>query len=231
VRQALALAEGVLARTELGRAARWRALVGRCRLAAMEGRFDEAEADLAEAEALAGEDEAHFVGLASHRAAIERLVGDYAAAEARLRRVHDVLAAANDLGHLATYDHHLADAVLGLGEVDEALALTRRIAEIAVPEDVDAQAGWRRVHARALARRGEPDEAVRLAREACALADATEYHEVRMESADALVEVLHLAGRPGEAAEAYRRALELHEQKGDTFGAEKLRQAFGPPAT
>ena len=229
VRAGLARIEEVLARTELGRAARWRTLVGRARLVALEGRFDEARADLAEAENLAGA--ASFVALAGHRAGIDRLAGDYAAAEEQLRRVHDILEAANDFGHLATYDYQLAHASLALGNVEEALELTRRVAEIVVPEDVDAQVGWRWVQARALARTGELEEAVRLARAACAVADATEYHEVRMDAADTLVEVLHIAGRPEEAAEAYRRALELHEQKGDTFGAEKLRQAFGPPAT
>jgi class 3 adenylate cyclase/tetratricopeptide (TPR) repeat protein len=148
VREALARTEEVLGRSELGRGARWRALVARSRLAAMEGRFDDAYADLAEAEALAGEGETNFVAFASHRAALERLVGDHAAASERLRRVHDVLEAAKDYGHLATSDHQLADALLGLGAIDEALELTRRIADIAVPEDVDAQAGWRRVHAR-----------------------------------------------------------------------------------
>jgi hypothetical protein len=43
--------------------------------------------------------------------------------------------------------------------------------------------------------------------------------------------VLHLAGRPAEAAAALRRALALHEQKGDAFGAAKVRQVLGPPAT
>ena len=62
-------------------------------------------------------------------------------------------------------------------------------------------------------------------------AEATEYHEVRMDTADALVEVLRLAGRREEADAALRRALELHEQKGDVYGAARLRQALGPPAT
>ena len=75
------------------------------------------------------------------------------------------------------------------------------------------------------------ETAVRLAREACAIADETEYHEIRMNSADALVDVLYAAGRADEAADALRRALELHEQKGDVYGAERLRQSFGPPAT
>jgi hypothetical protein len=52
-----------------------------------------------------------------------------------------------------------------------------------------------------------------------------------MDTADTLVEVLHLAGRHDEAATEYSRALELHEQKGDLHGAARLRQVFGPPAT
>jgi tetratricopeptide (TPR) repeat protein len=161
VPEALARIEGVLARTGLGRAARWRALTGRARLVAMQGRLEEADADLAEAEALAGD--AHFVVLATHRADVELATGEHAAAERRLRRVHDLLLDASDYGHLASSDYKLADAVLGLGKVDEALELTGRLAEMAVPEDVDAQSGWRRVHAKALARKGDLEEAVRLA--------------------------------------------------------------------
>jgi class 3 adenylate cyclase/tetratricopeptide (TPR) repeat protein len=229
VDEALSRIETVLARTNLGRAARWRALLGRARLVALAGRLDDANADLAEAEALAGE--AHFVVLAMHRADLELLVGDHASAEERFRRVHDVLSAAKDYGHLASNDYKLADAALRSGRVEEALELTRQVAEMAVPEDVDALAGWRRVHAKALARRGELEEAVRLAREASEIAEATEYHEVRMDTADALVEVLRLAGRSEEADAALRRALDLHEQKGDVYGAARLRQALGPPAT
>jgi ATP/maltotriose-dependent transcriptional regulator MalT len=99
-----------------------------------------------------------------------------------------------------------------------------------VLEDVDAQSGWRRVRAKALARKGQIDEAVLLAREAVAIAEQTEYFDVLVQSVGALGEVM-LLGESDEAEGVLRRALALHEQKGNLVAAERIRQVLGPPAT
>jgi class 3 adenylate cyclase/tetratricopeptide (TPR) repeat protein len=219
--------EKILRRPDLSRNLRRRTLHGRARFVAMLGRFDDARADIAEAEDLELE---LGVSRTSHPAEIELLAGNFAAAEAHLRLMYDDFQAVNDLGHLATVSHLLADAVLAQGNVDEAVALTDGIESMTVPEDVDAQSGWRRVRAKALARQGHADEAVRRAREAVAIAEKTEYFDVLVQSVAALGEVLRLAGSD-DADDVLRRAIELYERKGNVVGAEQARQVLGPPAT
>jgi tetratricopeptide (TPR) repeat protein len=219
--------EELLARPDLSRALRRRVLHGRGRLVAMKGRFDEARAAFAEAEEL---ERGMGVTPTTHPAEMELLAGEFTAAERLLRPYCDDLRAAGDFGHLASAAHLLADAVLGLGGVEEALALTADIDRMTVAEDIDAQVGWRRVRAKALARQGSIEEAVQLAREAVAIAEQTEYHEPHVQSVEALGEILAAAGSD-EAAEVLRRAAELHEQKGNVVAAERVRQVLGPPAT
>jgi len=227
VDDALPRVEEILRRPELSRNLRRRTLHGRARFIAMLGRFDEARADLAEAEELE-----RGLGLIRtfHPGEVELLARDFVAAEAHLRVIYDELLVANDLGHLATLSHLLADAVLGQDRIDEALALTAGVESLTVPEDIDAQSGWRRVRAKALARNGQLDEAVALARDSVAIADQTEYFDVLVQSVGALGEVLLLA-TSDEAGPVLRRALEMHEQKGNLVEAERVRQVLGPPAT
>ena len=227
VEEGLPRVEEILRRPDLSRNLRRRTLHGRARFVAMLGRFDEARGDLAAAEEL---ERGLGVAQTSHIGDVELVAGDYVAAEAYLRAMYDELLAANDLGHLATLSHLLADAVLGQGRIDEALALTAGVESLTVPEDIDAQSGWRRVRAKALAQRGQVDEAVPLAREAVALAEQTEYFDVLAQSVTALGEVLLLA-ESDEAEVVLRRALDLHEQKGNVVAAEQIRQVLGPPAT
>jgi class 3 adenylate cyclase/tetratricopeptide (TPR) repeat protein len=227
VDEGLARVEEILRRPGLSRNLRRRALHGRARFMAMLGRFDEARADMSEAAEL---ERGLGVSRTSHLGEVELLAGDFAAAESQLRSMYDALLDENDYGHLATVSHLLADAVLGLGRIDEALELTATVESMTVPEDVDAQSGWRRVRAKALARQGRLDEAVALAREAVAIAEQTEYFDVVVQGVAALGEVL-LAAQSDEADAVLRRALALHEQKGNVVAAERIRQVLGPPAT
>jgi class 3 adenylate cyclase/tetratricopeptide (TPR) repeat protein len=224
---ALPRVDDVLAQPDLSRALRRRALVGRARFTAMLGRFDEARADLAEVEEL-GRDLG--VMMTSHAGDVELLAGNFAAAETVLRPMYDELLAASDYGHLASVSYLLAEAVLGQGRVEEALELTEGVDAMTVPEDVDAQVGWRRVRAKALASLGAIEEAVQLAREAAAIGARTEYYEVHAAAVSALGEVLRRA-QSDEAESVLREALHLHERKGNRVEAARIRQALGPPAT
>jgi tetratricopeptide (TPR) repeat protein len=227
VEDALPRVEEILRRPGVSRNLRRRTLHGRARFTAMLGRFDEARIDLAEAEEL---ERGLGVSRTSHTGEVELLARDYAAAEAHLRIMYDELLAANDLGHLATASHLLADAVLGQGRLDDAIALTAGVDGLTVPEDIDARSGWRRVRAKALARLGQTDEATQLARESVAIAEETEYFDVLVQSVTALGEVL-LVAESHEAAPVLRKALEMHEQKGNLVEAAWIRQVLGPPAT
>ena len=154
-------------------------LITGARLEAMQSRFDTARAHLAEARAI-GDDLGLDALLASHtRPAagwVELLAGDAVVAERELRRACAFLEEVGELGYLSSAAPLLADALLAQGRDAEALSVTDRWPpeRLTVPEDIDAQAGWRRVRAKALARLGEPNEAERLAREAVAMAARTD---------------------------------------------------------
>jgi class 3 adenylate cyclase/tetratricopeptide (TPR) repeat protein len=227
VSEGLPRVEEILRRSDLSRNLRRRALHGRARMVAMLGRFDEARADIAEADEL---ERGLGVKMTSHLGEVELLAGDFEAAEVQFRVMYDDMLATSDYGHLATVSHLLADAVLGLGRTDEALELTASVEHMTVPEDVDAQSGWRRVRAKALARKGQIVEAMALARESVAIAEQTEYFDVLVQSVTVLGELLYLAD-DGAAETVLRRALAMHERKGSLVGAARIRQVLGPPAT
>jgi tetratricopeptide (TPR) repeat protein len=75
-----------------------------------------------------------------------------------------------------------------------------------------------------LARRGEHAEAERLVREAIAIGVASDDVNAHGEAYADLAEVLTLAGRPEEAAEALQQALEQYERKENLVMAERTRE-------
>jgi hypothetical protein len=109
-----------------------------------------------------------------------------------------------------------------------------RLAEVterfSVPEDVDAQIGWRRVRAKVLAGRGEVAEAELLAREATALAARTDYLDGHAQATVDLAEVLRVAGRSEEATALALEAIRLYDQKGNVVAAGTLRAQLAEPA-
>jgi class 3 adenylate cyclase/tetratricopeptide (TPR) repeat protein len=193
------------------------------------GRFDVARELAAKARTVAEEQGLHAL-LASHvgpdAGAIELLAGDAAAAERELRPACEGLERVGELGFLSSVAPLLVDALIEQDRDEEALALTERwhVDRLTVPEDVDAQAGWRRVRARLLARRGDIEEAERLGREAVTIAAETDYFEARALALADLADVLWLAGRPEEAARTVQEALALYEGKGSVAGAARLRE-------
>jgi tetratricopeptide (TPR) repeat protein len=152
---------------------------------------------------------------------VELLAGDPVAAEEELRVACENTEQVGELGFLSSITPMLIDAVYAQGRYEEALALTDRwhVDRLTVPEDVDAQAGWRRARARALARVGVFDEAERLAREADAILSRTDYVNAHADAVAGLGEVLLQAGRGPEAADAAREAIRLYELKGNLASA------------
>ena len=203
----------------------------RARFAAMVGRFDTARELVAEATAVADKHGLHG-SLDSVAGELELLAGDAVAAENELRPLCERLEEIGELAFLASVTPHLLDALYRQGRYDEALALTERWRpeQLTVPEDVDAQMGWRRVRAKLLARAGRPDEAERVGREAVALAAATDYLDARAQALADLGEVLRLAGRGDESGAALADAIELYERKGNRVAAEQVRAALTAPA-
>jgi tetratricopeptide (TPR) repeat protein len=162
--------------------------------------------------------------LASSR--VEFLADDPEGAERELRRDYDALDAMGERYLLSTIAGLLAEAVCRQGRDDEAELLTEKAEAIASPNDVFSQALWRSVRAKLLARRGEHGAALRLAREAVELLEAT---DAVLQQADALAdlaEVMRLAGRSSEGEAALRRAVGLSERKGNRVSATKARAAL-----
>jgi tetratricopeptide (TPR) repeat protein len=117
----------------------------------------------------------------------------------------------------------LAEALYAQGRLDEAEAAVERSREAATSDDFNAQAGWRAVQARILARRGELEEAERLAREAIEIIDRSDELSHQGDLRVGLAEVLQLAGRTDESIPMLEDALERYEQKENRVAAATTR--------
>ncbi|HEX6699176.1 MAG TPA: BTAD domain-containing putative transcriptional regulator [Gaiellaceae bacterium] len=201
-----------------------RALAG---LHAMEGRFDEAWAFMERDRALLRELGLKVVASSSAGVAgwIGLLAGDPVRAEAELRWGYQILDEIGDRNGLATVAAILAEATVAQGQDDETLALTELSSEAGAPEDMAIQVQWRGPRAKALARRGEVEAAEQLAQEAVALAERSDFLDLRGNALMDLSEVLWLRSRPADAAAAAESALALYRRKGNRVSAARARAA------
>ena len=142
------------------------------------------------------------------------LTDDPAVAEARLRASYDLLAVIGPRKRLSTVAAILSDCLYRQGRDEEAEKMLDEAADATDDDDLMTQVRLRTGRARLLAKRGNGDEAVTVAREGVALAAETEYVHLRGDSLLALGDVLETAGRPEEAAGAIREALSLWKAKG-----------------
>jgi Flp pilus assembly protein TadD len=86
-----------------------------------------------------------------------------------------------------------------------------------------------RLQAKLRAHDGAHEEADRLVREALAASFEVDSPWLQADTLMDLAEVLELAGRPDEAREAVKRALQLYEQKEHLVGVERARAALASP--
>jgi predicted ATPase/class 3 adenylate cyclase len=190
------------------------------------GRFTEARELVAQAKALLRE-VALTVWLAGPIAQfagwVELLAGDPAAAERELRSGYEKLGEIGELAWLSTVSAILAESVYAQERYDEAEQLTHQSEDASGTDDAYSQALLRSVRAKALARRGQKAEAERLAWEAVAFADTTDFLHLRWHSLMSQAEVLQLAGRGETARHALSKAIRLAEQKGSVVAARRAR--------
>ncbi len=200
-------------------------LRSQARLEGMRGNFDVARERIAAGMALAEELglEVAAIGLRSEGGEVELNAGLPAAAEALTRAACDELVRIGNHGHYVTVAVGFGDALLLQGKLDQAALLIQRIQDWAIEDDLDPQIGWRRLKARLLALRGDPEGGVRFAREAVELATRGDFLDIHATARLDLAEVLHHAGRATEAAAEFAGALELYEQKGNVVGAARAR--------
>jgi tetratricopeptide (TPR) repeat protein len=192
----------------------------------MLGRFGEARAILAEAREVAAErgggiQRATLIGMTS--VDVELLAGDPAAAAELGAEGCRLLNELGDRSQLSTAAGKLAQALYALDRPDEADVWAGRAAELGASDDAFTQMLWRQVRAKVLARRGEHVEAERLAREAEAIGEKTDMLDPQGDAFADLAEVLSLANRRTEAAEALDQALSRYERKGNAVMVERTR--------
>jgi tetratricopeptide (TPR) repeat protein len=199
----------------------------RCLAFAMLGRRDEARellADLRRELAERGGATAIVAAIEGYGMVVEFHAGDLEAAEAAGEVSCRLL---DELGRpsvLSTTAGGLAAVYVELGRLDDAERWAARAAELGAAEDAITQMLWRQARARVLARRGEFAEAERLAREAVEIGEGTEDLNSKAETWADLGEVLALAGRPQEAAEALEQALVRFEAKENLVLAGRTRE-------
>jgi tetratricopeptide (TPR) repeat protein len=192
-------------------------------LTAMLGRTDDAERLIARAWSIIDEVGDGIWIVSFWSSAVFLWQGDPITAERQLRAGFGALKRIGAKSHFSSVSHALANAVYLQGHYDEAEAFTRDCEEAARSNDVHSNILWRSTRAKVLARRDDFGAAELLAREAVALAATSDFLLARADAFSDLGEVLELAGRREEAAEAHRSAIELHERKGNVLAAAQAR--------
>jgi DNA-binding SARP family transcriptional activator len=180
-------------------------------------------ADYAEARRLVRVAESiwHDVGRAVSAAAtaidvglVELLAGAHAEAESVLRRGYAELDRIGEKGYFSTVAALLAAAVEAQGRSAEARELARGAAAASAEGDAVSQVSWRVAEARALAALGDHDGAARIAGEATALADTTDFLLLRGDAWAAHADVAAARGDTAVEASARATAIALLEEKG-----------------
>jgi class 3 adenylate cyclase/tetratricopeptide (TPR) repeat protein len=199
----------------------------RCIALAMLGRADEAHVLLVELRSKVkerGGAKSVLAAVEAYGMLIELLAGDPEAAVAAGKESCRLREELGRWSELSTAAGGLASAYVELDRLDEAEQWALRAAELGAEEDAVTQMLWRQALARVLARRGEHDEAERLAREAVEIGESTEDLSSKAEVRADLGEVLALAGRPQEAAETFEQALVRFEAKENLVMAGRMRE-------
>jgi class 3 adenylate cyclase len=216
-------AEDALKRLEQheGRAPFW--LICRAWFLAMLDRFDEAQPLIEEAD----EHYSDLWGGSWSRdwveAEIAILSGDHETARDRLAACCEWLQSRRLDGFLATYEPMLGQVLCALGRYDDAEEAAQRGRQVALKQDIGAQASWRQVQARVRSSRGEHADAQALASEAVELLEGTDGLQITGDAWSDLAEVLYAAGRPAEATAAWAEALDHYERKGIIPLARRIR--------
>ena len=193
---------------------------------ALQGRFDEARALLAEAHEILVElgRTVDDVTLAFWNGPLELLAGNPAEAARVVGEACDFLEAAGERGWLSTMATLHASALYDLGRFDESEAAALRSRDAATSDDANAQATWRMALAKVLAHKGEHEEAERLADDAIPILDTgDELNNQAYLRMDAAL-VYRVAGRREKAEAALREALARFEQKGNAVMAGRARE-------
>jgi len=193
----------------------------------MLGRSEEARALLAELRtelAERGGAKAVLAAVGGYGLQVELLSGDPAAAAAEGEESCRMREELGRWSELSTAAGGLALVYCELERLDDAERWAARAVELGTEEDAVTQMLWRQARARILARRGEHEEAERLAGEAVEIGDTTEDLDSKAEARADLGDVLVLAGRPDQAAPVLEEALARFEAKENLVRSAQMRK-------
>ena len=185
------------------------------RLAALDGRFDEARV-LTRAGVAAMEElgRALYVGGSRHWTGyVEVVAEEWAAAAREFRTSVELLDTIGERSYLSTSAAELAIALAKLGRLEEALAAADRSDSLAAVDDVASQTVILIARAEVARRTADPDRAVAFALEAVNAADTAEYSAERFRSRLVAAEALAAAGNSSEAASRAQQAVEIGEAR------------------
>jgi tetratricopeptide (TPR) repeat protein len=189
-------------------------------LEAMGGSFDAAREHLSRARATYEELALRFAiaGLTQIEGEVELLAGDTGAAE---RALLEGLAILEPVGGAEGLQAAmLAHVLLVAGRTEEAHVFAEvalRAADPHVRTQVLRGSVWARLEAES-----RPAHALRLARDAVAVAEKTDALPLHADATEALSQVLAAVGKTDEAASTARAALHLHERKGNLVSAKRV---------
>ena len=198
----------------------------RAKALAMLGRFDEARAILADSRLVLAERGSGIplgTTLGMDSVEVELWGGDPAAAAEFGVAGCRLLDELGEHSILSTAAGTVARAMYALDQVEAADQWAGRAAELGASDDAITQMLWRQVRAKVRARRGEFAEAERLAREAVAVGEKTDFLDAQGDGYADLAEVLSLAGGPKEAAAALKQGLACYERKGNLVSTKRAR--------
>jgi class 3 adenylate cyclase/tetratricopeptide (TPR) repeat protein len=145
---------------------------------------------------------------------VERLAGEPERAIELMTISWKRLGEIGETGFRSTVGTILAYALVKAGGDADAEAVLDEVEALVSAGDFDPQARRRWVRALILSRRGEHEEAERLAKDAVDIVAPTDYLEVAADAYAALATVLEEAGKAGDAQKAWTTALGLYTQKG-----------------
>jgi len=148
-------------------------------------------------------------------AVVARLEGDWPRMEASLRNILDERTLAEPSVTLASDVAWLAEALDAQGRHGEVARLFAASPHLEVAGDTISQLVCRRVRARALARGGQVEAALRVSAAAVQLATKTDAPNEQADVWRDRAEVLRLAGLDSEAEQALRHAADHYRQKGN----------------